>query len=577
MDAVPGPVQGILYQWRFRTPDDGVAREIASALGLPSLVARILAARRIASVSEAHAFLGRRLRDLPYPEQLPDLDRAVTRIAAALTRGESIAVYGDYDVDGITATAVLVHFLRRLGGRVQWYLPNRLREGYGLNPEALERLHSGGVDLVISVDCGSSDQEAIEFARNLGLDVVITDHHRLSKSLPRASAVVNPRRQTDEAGLYELAGVGVAFYLVSALRAHFRKTGRWTGSGQPDLKDYLELVALGTLADMVPLTAANRILAGAGLQLLSRTTRPGLVALRKICGLEGSQITARDVLFRLGPRLNAPGRLGDAGPALRLLLSTNPGEAGDLAHRLDELNRQRQALEEELLTEIMALLQTEDVSRQNRALVLASPEWHKGLLGLVASRLVESFNKPTILLTRVDHAWEGSGRSFRPYDLFGALQRCRQHLAGFGGHQLAAGLRLQLDQLPEFRTAFEEVLREEELEAGGPRPLKVDALVRLEEITPELMAYMDLMAPFGEGNPEPLFCCRDFRVEHIRVLKGCHLKLVLSQGKARFNAIGFNLTEADQTPSPPEQLLFRPRWNHWLGEKRLELQIVDSL
>ena len=574
-ESTPDTIQGVRYQWQLKTPHHDLAKEIETALGLPPLVALILTTRHITSTTQANDYLYCRLENLHPPDKMPDLDKAVTRIVRALEQGEQIAVYGDYDVDGITATALLVHFLSSLDGAVRWYIPHRLQEGYGLNSKALQAMHGEGVTLVITVDCGITNHEAIELAGKLGLDVIVTDHHLPPHSLPAAIALVNPKRSEETEELRDLAGVGVAFYLAAALRAHFRRAGRWSTSEQPNLKKYLDWVALGTLADMAPLTGTNRILARFGLVELSRTSNCGLRALKAICGLEKNTISDWDVLFRLGPRLNAPGRLASGDLAVRFLLSTDSAEARNLAFELEELNRQRQHEEKELLAEALYLVEADSSLEQSSSLVLASPGWHKGLLGLVASRLVERFNKPTILLTQVDQHWEGSGRSFGTFDLYQALYSCRDHLVRFGGHKQAAGLGLRKELLTEFRTAFESIVEEQMDPEDLRRTMKVDAMVRLDEINPELMAYLERMQPHGVGNPEPVFCCRGFQVENQQILKGCHLRLRLRQGKARLGAIGFNFIESDHPPPVPEWLLFSPRWNHWQGQKRIQLHIID--
>ena len=574
-ESTPDTVNGVRYLWRLQKPNHQLAGKIAKDLGLPPLVALILTTRRITSITQANDYLDCRLENLQPPDNIPDLNKAVTRIASALEQGEQIAVYGDYDVDGITATALLVHFLSSLDGAVRWYIPHRLQEGYGLNSKALQTMHAEGVTLVITVDCGSTNHEAIESAGKLGLDVIVTDHHLPPHSLPAAIALVNPKRSEKSEELRDLAGVGVAFYLAVALRAHFRHAGRWTTSEQPNLKKYLDWVALGTLADMAPLTGANRILTRFGLVELTRTSNCGLRALKAICGLENNTISDWDVLFRLGPRLNAPGRLASGDLAVRFLLSTDSAEARNLALELEELNRQRQHEEKQLLAEALYLLEADSSFEQRSSLVLASPGWHKGLLGLVASRLVERFNKPTILLTQVDQHWEGSGRSFGSFDLYQALYNCRDHLVRFGGHKQAAGLGLRKELLTEFRTAFESIVEEQMDQEDIRRTMKVDAMVHLDEITPELMTYIERMQPYGVDNPEPVFCCRGFQVENLQILKGCHLQLRLRQGKARFTAIGFNFIESDHPPPVPESLLFSPRWNHWQGENRIQLHIID--
>ena len=572
---VPPHIQGVRYQWRFKTPNKLHVEEIGQTLGCPHLVSLTLASRRITSPSQARDFLSARLLSLPSPQGLPDLDKAVVRITKGFEQGEHIAVYGDYDVDGLTATALLVHFFSQMKVKVSWYLPHRVQEGYGLNSNAIGSLHKEGVSLVITVDCGSSDHQAIQAARELGIDVVVTDHHRPPHFLPAANALVNPKRGYSNQGLQDLAGVGVAFYLATALRAHLRNGGRWKDSEQPNLKQYLDLVALGTLADMVPLKDTNRILTRVGLQVLNQTSRVGLQALKEICIQGKSQVSDWDVLFRLGPRLNAAGRLGDAGLSLRLLLSTDLREAHKLALQLDQLNKKRQAEENRLLTEALTLIDRDKELQENCSLVLASSGWHKGLLGLVASRLVERFNKPSILLTQVEDGWEGSGRSPGPFDLYRALDCCKEHLLRFGGHRQAAGLRLEDKQLPAFRASFEKVAKKEIPGREIPRTREVDSMASLEEINPELMAYIEQMRPFGEGNPEPTFCCQGFQVQSVRVLKDHHLLLRLRQGTARHTAIGFNLLESGQQPPHPEQLLFRPRWNYWQGKNRIQLHIVD--
>jgi single-stranded-DNA-specific exonuclease len=491
----------------------------------------------------------------------------------ALRADEPIAVFGDYDVDGVTATALLFHFLAGLGAKVCWYLPHRLREGYGLNPRAMAELKQQGTRLVISVDCGSSDHETVRFAGELGLEVIVTDHHQLPEAPPDPFAFVNPKRLADGNDLRHLAGVGVAFYLVSALRAGFRRSGRWDQDNQPNLKRYLDWVALGTLADAAPLTPANRILAAAGLGVLSETPGPGIRALKEVCGLGGSQVSAWDVLFRLGPRLNAAGRLSGADLALRLLLAEDLEEARALAVELDELNRRRQTLEEQLLAEALAQIEADEQIAHRRALVLASPAWHKGLLGLAAAKLAERFARPAILLTRGGHGWEGSGRSPAGIDLYQALHSCRAHLRRFGGHQLAAGLSLAVQQLGSFHAALEEALSQID---GVPQPPReADTGAHLEEITPAFVSCLQLLGPFGEGNPEPIFCCEDFRVESLQVLKGRHLRMRLAQGHARLGAIGFDLATPDKPAPSLKRLFFSPAWNSWRGERRLELQIHD--
>jgi single-stranded-DNA-specific exonuclease len=566
-------IKGRRFQWLVRLADSTCASQLAGALSLPPLVSRLLSARGITAPTQARSFLARRLADLPNPCQLPDVERAVARIGRALRVGEPMVVFGDYDVDGVTATALLYHFLSGLGAKVGWYLPHRLREGYGLNPGAIRELSGQGVRLLISVDCGSSDHEAILLARSLGMEVIVTDHHHLPEITPEAVTLVNPRRLSDGGDLSHLAGVGVAFYVVSALRAHLRRAGWWEKAPEPNLRRYLDWVALGTLADVAPLTHINRILSAAGLRVLSEEASPGMRALKEVCGLTESSVSGWDVLFRLGPRLNAAGRLDSADLAIRLLLTEDVQEARALAVKLDEINRQRQALEERTLAEALTHIEADHGMQDRRALVLTDPSWHKGLLGLAAARLVERFNKPAILLTRGVHGWEGSGRSPAGIDLYGTLTSCRAYLRRFGGHHSAAGLSLPVEQLAFFRGALEEVLSQ--VDPESPRPREADTRAHLREITPCLMSYVELMGPFGAGNPEPILCCDGFRVESLQVLKDRHVKLRISQGDARLTAIGFNLAQGGEVSLAPRRIFASPVWNSWQGERRLELQIHD--
>jgi single-stranded-DNA-specific exonuclease len=531
---------------------DALARE----LELSDTVATVLVRRGLGDPEEARAFLDAEPPGHD-PFRLGDMAAAVQRIRAAVRDGERICVHGDYDVDGISATVVALLTLRELGANVEWRLPSRFEEGYGLAAETIEQLAADGVDLVLTVDCGITAVEEVARARALGLDVIVTDHHRPGDALPD-SLVVATRPSDYECP--DLCGTGVAHTLSRAL----------LGDDHPAVTRALDLVALATIADVVPLVGENRSLASAGLRTLARTSRPGLQALMRAARVDPATVDSTAVAFRLAPRINAAGRLGRPDLALELLLTDDRDEADGLAAQLEDLNRERQGVEERILREATALVDSwPEARRARRGYVLWHEEWHEGVIGIVASRLVERFHRPVVLVAPSVHGWKGSGRSIAEFDLHGGLAACAGHLDGFGGHRAAAGLTIAEDRLDAFADAFaaeaDAALADVDL-----RPLTVvDAVVPAGGLTLELAQELERLAPFGLGNPEPTLLVASVEATTpATVGEGRHLRFRVRQhGRDGGSAIAFGLgaqLERVQQDSRFD-VAFRLKENRWNG------------
>lgn len=556
-------------------PVEAAARSLEPAIGCHPLVAQILWRRGLRSPEEASAFLAPRLADLPDPDLLKGMDAAVERLARAVESGERITAYGDYDVDGVSSTALLVSFLQACGADVDFRVPHRLRDGYGLSGEAVRGLAGAGTRVLVTLDCGVTAVAEIDEAVRLGVEVVVVDHHTAPAELPRATAILNPWQPGCTYPTRHLCAAGVTFLLCAALRRELRRRGRFATRPEPNLKAALDLVALATIADVVPLTGANRILVHAGLEVLASTRREGLRALRAVSGLPEGPLTAGQVAFRLAPRVNAAGRLDDAGRAVRLLLSADPAASARIARELDEANAERQGIERSILDEALA----EAASRPGaRALVLAGEGWHPGVVGIVAARVVDRFHLPAVVIG-VDPATglgKGSGRSIEPFHLHEALGACSEHLLRFGGHRHAAGITVERDRLPAFRAAFEaEAARRLEDHVAGPR-LRVDGVVSAGELDDALCAALASLAPFGAGNPEPVLLLAGAaarpRTVGGRDGKASHLKLSLAEAPLA-DAIGFGLGDLAAALPQRVDLAFHLGFDDYRGERRLQLRL----
>ncbi len=557
--------------WQLLPAPDQEVRSLARDLALPAWAARVLWLRGLRQPQAARRFLSPRLDQLPPPDGLLGLEAALEVLVPAVEQGIRVGVAGDYDADGVTATALLVEFLERLGVPVVWDIPHRLRDGYGFSPASARRLAQKGARVVVTVDSGISDHQGVAAARELGLEVVVTDHHQLPPGpLVPARAVINPQQEGCRLPAH-LAGVGVAFYLAAGLRAELRRRGFFKHRPEPNLLRSLDLVALGTCADVVPLVGCNRVLVRQGLAVINQQPRPGLAALLRVAGLRHG-LDSRDLSFGLAPRLNAPGRLDHAGPALELMLCSRPDQAQALARDLDQLNRRRQELGQQMFTQALEMVEQEGGVQDTPCLVLARPRWHRGVLGIVASRLVERFHRPTLLLSLENGSAHGSGRSLPGFHLQQALSRLEPLLTTYGGHALAAGLSLPSRHLKSLAQGLRQAAQEY-LEAWRrPPALELDAMVEPERLAEQALPVLEALAPFGEGNPPPCLGMQKVRVRRAWTVAQNHLKLELDPNRTQ--AIGFN--RAHQIPQPGDylNLAFIPRLSNYQG-RHLELMIQD--
>lgn len=561
-------VPTVAPDWVMHTRHDRErALRLAVELGCPVAVAHVLLHRGVDSEREARRFLEPALEDLHDPHDLLDLDRAIERIALALLRGERILVLGDYDVDGITSTFLLHSVLADLGGRVEHHIPQRSLERSGVSDAAIEQARRQGCTLIVTVDCGITAVASIQRAGSLGIDTVITDHHEPPPTLPAAVAIVNPRRPGCGYPFKSLAGVGVTFKLAEAL---LRGRG-----GLDRAREYLDVVALGTIADVVPLLGENRVLAHHGLDRMNRAPRPGLAALAEVAKIDGRRITGYEVAFVLAPRINAAGRMGNADQGLRLLLARDRGEAMACAESLQEDNARRREVDEKVLVD--ALRQAESGGFAERAaIVMWSEDWHPGVIGIVAARLTQRYQRPTILIALDGDRGRGSGRSMAGLDLNALLSDCGDLLEGWGGHALAAGLTVRRDRIEDFRARVES-LTAERLKPGALTPqVVVDADVTIHECGLDTVDWLERLAPHGLGNPEPVFRASGLTVESVTTVKeGRHLRLGLRDNTGRAEAIGFGF--GDQAPRLPRgtrcEAVFTPIRNDWQGDTRVQLKL----
>ncbi|MDA0702774.1 MAG: single-stranded-DNA-specific exonuclease RecJ [Proteobacteria bacterium] len=569
--------------WRARLTDDRAALALSQRHGLSELLGRVLAARGVAS-DAVEDFLTPSLRAaMPDPSRLKDMDAAAARLAAAVQSGEKIAVFADYDVDGATSAAVLFRFLSAVGTAPLIYVPDRVIEGYGPNAEALLGLQESGAKLVLTVDCGITAHEPLAAAAAAGLEIVVVDHHTAEAGLPPATAIVNPNRLDDDSGQGQLAAVGVVFLLVVAINRALRAAGWYAGDRrEPDLLGWLDLVALGTVCDVVPLTGINRALVTQGLKVMARRANPGLAALADVAGVD-EKPGAYHAGFVLGPRVNAGGRVGEAGLGARLLTTEDPDEARTIAERLDLHNRERQTLEARVLEEAGAAI--EDAGGPGAAVFVAGRGWHPGVIGIVASRLAETYNRPACVVALDNGIGKGSGRSVPGVGLGGAILAARQAglLIAGGGHPMAAGFTVAEDKIEAFRAFLDERIGGE-IEAKGVVPeLRIDGALALAGANWDLVQSLEALAPFGQGNAEPVFVLRDVRIAKSDVVGLNHVRcFVTSPAGGRLKAIAFRALETPlgnallDISGASLHLAGRLRPDTWQGREDVQLVIIDA-
>ena len=558
--------------WEIAPRNAAAEAHLTSELQISPVVAGVLVSRGITTPSEARSFLWPTLEDAHDPMLLPQMEEAVARLDRAVQAGETILVHGDYDVDGVTATALLRRTLERLGGDVDWYIPSRLHEEFGVSPQTVRKAVRAGVGLIVTVDCGSACHEAAEEASRLGIDLVVTDHHQIDGALPDCVAVVNPRRSDSAYPNKELSGVGVAFKLGAAL---VKRRGLPLDSYR---RGFLDLVSVGTIGDVCPLVGENRALVRLGLERLEVTRKPGLRALMQLCSIRGRP-SAHAVAFRLGPRLNAPGRISHAAEALELLLLRDEASARRAAHRLDALNRERQREQDRVFADATMRVRQDCDLECERVIVLGSDKWHIGVVGPVASKLVELFNRPVVLLTVQHDIARGSARSIPGFDIAAALGQCRNEVMRAGGHSLAAGVSLSSDKIDALRARLNELAGESLTDGDLEARLHIDRAVTLDEVTMELAEELELLAPFGHDNPEPCLLAERLSLHDCRCVgsDGQHLKLLLGDARCMFEAIGFGLASKaeDITRSGIVDACFVPVIDEWGGARSLQLRLHD--
>lgn len=560
--------------WVLRRPaDPGVATSLASELGVSLTFATLLANRGFRSGREVEEFMEPSVSRLLDTALMRDMGLAVARIWKAIEAQEPILVYGDYDVDGITATSLLSSALETLGAKVTYFIPDRIRDGYGLSVRGVELARKRRVKLIITADCGITATSEVRLAREQGMEVIVTDHHEPLGELPGAVAILNPKRRDCAYPFKDLAGVGVVFKLVQGLQA-----------SRPDafpkgwVEGNLDLVALGTIADVVPLVGENRIFAKIGLDQLHQSHRPGITALKEVAGLTARRIESGHVAYILAPRINAAGRLGNAESGVRLLLSNEAREATSIAESLEEDNTNRKKIDESTLEDALEMLRRLGPELPP-AIVLWSDRWHPGVLGIVASRLMERFHRPTILISSDEDEGKGSGRSIKGFDVCQALQECREHLVGFGGHSYAAGLTIRAERLEGFRDQFCRVVRERLRAEDYVPTLSIDGTLPLEECNEDLVRNLDRLSPFGIGNAEPLFVAENvaFGAPPMVVSKN-HLKVSIRQNGRELDCIGFGLGYLAgplRSESGRVSVAFVPTINVWQNRSRLQLKLRD--
>lgn len=516
--------------WCLRKYDEKQIEKIKSTYNVSDIMAKLLISRDI-EFKDIDMFLNGTIDDLYNPYDIKDMEKIVERIDIAIKRNEKICIYGDYDVDGITSITIMYKFLTKLGLDIMYYLPDRLVEGYGINNNALEEIKESGVTLIITVDCGITAIDEIEYAKKLGLDVCITDHHECTDKLPNAYAVVNPKRKDDKSKFKMLAGVGVAFKCLMAI------SKRYNLPKESYLK-YLDIVSIGTISDIVPLVGENRIISKYGLKMMEKTKNLGLKELLKIVNYK--DIDSMMVSFGMAPRINACGRMGNASAAVKLLLETDSQKAEKIAVELDELNQERKNVESLIFNQALELIEKENLENKN-SIVLYNSSWHNGVIGIVASRLVNMYYKPVILLTKEHGFIRGSGRCPTGFSLYDALGECKDLLIQFGGHELAAGLSIKEENIEAFIKKFEEVV-ESRKETISEQIINIDSIISRRNLNAQIIKDIRFLKPYGQSNQVPIFLYKGLKVAAIRTIKDDkHLKLVLKDDRSLIDAVGFSL------------------------------------
>ena len=575
--------KSIKYKWKYEKIDDSLIKQVASENNIPKPVAELMIKKGIYSKDDIELFFNGSLKSLRNPFDIKDMEKAAERIAKAVMNHESIFIYGDYDVDGVTATALMYIFLMQCGANVSYYIPNRLEEGYGLNKDAINEIHHRGADLIITVDCGISAIEEVLLAKELGMDIIITDHHQPSKELPvAADAIINPMREDDLYPNKTLAGVGVAFKVVMALRFTLRKHNFFQ-TDAPNIRNLLDIVTLGTIADVMPLVDENRIFVRHGLELMSGdNVRIGIDELKKVIDSLSTvqKMKTSNIGFQIAPRINAMGRMASSDKSLKLLVTQNRNEARQLAIELDNENKYRQMIERDILQQTFDIIETNRYADNEGGIVVASEGWHPGVIGIVASRVVDKYFRPTIILTDDNGVYKGSARSIPGFHLYDGLSSLSDLLLSFGGHKYAAGVKIAKENLEEFRERFNKIVIENLNKEDFIPEINIDAEIDSKDITDEIMQYLEKLEPYGQGNKEPVFYMKKVSKYQYETFVGKeqnHLKCIFEKKGILFDAIGFNMKEYKSIVAENDEfdILFSLVHNTWKNTKTIQLNIKD--
>ena len=565
----------------MRESESHLVQEFSKVLQLSPITCRLLIQRGVKSLDEARDFLNPSLKNLPDPFLFKDMDKAAARIEQAVFNNEPICVYGDYDVDGTTGASVLTQFFKDIGASVFFYIPHRMTEGYGLSENVIEVLKEKNAKLVITCDCGTANQNEVALIQKEGVDVIVTDHHKIGAEYPPAFAFLNHQRTDCGYPEKTLSGVGVAFNLIMAARLQLRRAGYFKKVQEPDLKNYLDLVALGTLSDMVPLYGANRVLVVNGLKAMNPAHRVGLKALIECARIQNKEITTQSVAFGLGPRINAGGRIDTARIIVELFTTDDKDRAQELALSLEHKNQERRAIQEKIYKEAVEYCEGINPNVQGlitpHAIVVGSSNWHSGVIGIVASKLIEKYYRPAIVISFSDGVGKGSCRSIEGFDVTAALTRCKKHLIQFGGHAAAAGLSVKEENFLKFAKMFDKYVQKTIKEEDFVPRLYLDLETDLESVTEELVRELRYLEPHGTANPEPVFSSRDLKVSTSKVIGGKHLKLFVRGKKEVREAIAFNKAEIIKELSPSLSLAYVPELNEWRGITTVQLRVKDVI
>ena len=553
------------------------SKRLVDELGISPVLAEILVRRKIHSKDEARLYFRPMLDDLHDPYLMDGMDIAVNRIIKAVKSGEQLMVYGDYDVDGTNGVSLLWTFLSSIGANVRYYIPDRLTEGYGISNGGIDKAKAAGVSLLVSIDCGITAVKQVEHANSLGMDVIICDHHEPGELLPPALAILNPLKPSCKYPFKYLCGCGVGFKLIQALSSDEFVQSKFGGGAEEQLASALDFVTLATTADIVPLVGENRTLVKLGLELMNTSPRPGIRALIETSGLKPGRITAGQIVFVLAPRINAVGRLGDAGRAVGLLTCTSYEEALQRAQVFEEENRNRRKIDEETFMQAQDLVERNLDMKNDSAIILHQETWHPGVIGIVASRLVERYYRPTIMMTTIDGVVKGSARSVSGFDIYQALKKCEDKLLQFGGHKYAAGLAVAPDRIAEFKEAFSVVAKELLTDEILTPVVHIEAEIQLSELTPKFVRILSQFAPFGPQNMRPVFAARNLEVYGTpRIVGNNHLRFKVRQQNRIFDAIGFNLGSlVDRLNGKRIDLAFSLDEGDFAGESVPQLKIKD--